>query len=162
MQIVIGIIVGSVVSIISILFGRLISRNDAKEAVEMSFRKAIDLIAEQDFINSKNEFISAFEDALIRYSSKTTKQHANGIYAETIPIHSIAYKKFRRKLIKFKGKEAVNRLDEVWNKYCDTKKYGENTSTQYDNPKSDNESIKKAKELAIDNINNILKIADKM
>ena len=162
MEIITGIIVGSVISIGSILFGRWIGRNDTQKTVNMSFKKAIDLIAEQDFINSCNEFISAFDDALIRYSSKTIKQHANGIYVETLPLHIIAYKKFRRKLFRFKGSETIKELDEAWNKYCDTQKHGENTSAQYDNPKSGNEGIKEARNLAIQNIEGITGFVDKL
>ena len=60
METIIGIVVGAAVSIISILFGRWLSRNDTTKAVDMSFSKASDLIKWQDFLREAGIFKSAF------------------------------------------------------------------------------------------------------
>ena len=78
MKIIIGIFVGSVVAIISTLFGKWLSRDSAQKAIDIAFPKTIELITHSEFVKAGIQFREAFMNTLNKLKSREILQLPGG------------------------------------------------------------------------------------
>ena len=78
MEIVTGIIVGSIILIIGTLFGKWINRDAAQKAVDLAFPKTIDLLIQHEFIKAGIQFRESFFNIIEKLESREILQPPGG------------------------------------------------------------------------------------
>ena len=146
---IIAALLGVVGGLLGVLAGSSISRKSSMEAIIASNKNTLDLMRKQDFNRAAATFRCAFVNQLNVLKSNVnsgrgdTSNVGEYLRAHYVGYHLSAFETFRNYL-STSEREAI---DKAWNEYCNFAQY------------SDKNKQEEMRELALKNLNEILKFA---